>query len=150
MADPPNSHVRQREVTPENRVARAPYDPGRERQIPGSNREQHLEIPEMWRALLGWLRGNTEAPVNQSGPKGKEVKVTGEKAEESALQCYGGGGGQGNGLSLFCFNHYVPDTVHGSCLAGGGCPWGPIRSVSPLSSHVSLHVAVAAAAAKSL
>ena len=44
----------------------------------------------------------------------------------------------------------MPDTVHGSCLAGGGCPWGPIRSVSPLSSHVSLHVAVAAAAAKSL
>ena len=69
------------------------------------------------------------------------MKVTGEKAEESALQCYGGGGGQGNGLSLFCFNHYVPDTVHGSCLAGSGCPCGLICSVSPLFSQGSLHVA---------
>ena len=40
---------------------------------------------------------------------------------------------------LFCFSHYVPDTVH-SCLAAGGCPCGLIRSVSPLSSHGSLHV----------
>ena len=43
--------------------------------------------------------------------------------------------------SLFCFNHHVPDTVHGSCRAGGRCPWGLICSVSPLSSHGSLHVA---------
>ena len=35
---------------------------------------------------LGQLRGNTQVPVNQSGPKGKEEKVTGKKAEESALQ----------------------------------------------------------------
>ena len=42
--------------------------------------------------------------------------------------------------SLFSFSHYVPDTVHGSCLAAGGCPCGLIRSVSPLSSHGSLHV----------
>ena len=40
---------------------------------------------------------------------------------------------------LFCFSHYVPDTVH-SCLAAGGCPCGLIRSVSLLSSHGSLHV----------
>ena len=45
------------------------------------------------------------------------------------------------GLCLFCFNRYVPDVVHGSCLAGGRCPWGLIRSASPLSSHRSLHVA---------
>ena len=36
------------------------------------------------------------------------------------------------GLCLFCFNHYVPDTVHGSCLAGGRCPWGlmPFKCLS--------------------
>ena len=54
-----------------------------------------VPLPSPLVAALGWLRANTEAPVNQSGPKGEEVKVTGEKAEESALQCYGGGGGQG-------------------------------------------------------
>ena len=43
----------------------------------------------MWRALSGWLRGNTQAPVNQSGPKGKEAEVTGKKAEEPALQSHG-------------------------------------------------------------
>ena len=80
---------------------------------------------------MGWLRDNTWAPINQSKQKGKEVKVTGEKAEESALQCYGGGGGQGNGLSLFCFNHYVPDMMHGSHFAGGGCPYGLIHSMPP-------------------
>ena len=31
--------------------------------------------------------------------------------------------------------------VHGSCLAGGGCPCGLIGSVSPSSSHRCLHVA---------
>ena len=53
-------------------------------------------------------------------------------------------------LSLFCFNHCVPDTVHGSCPAGGGCPCGLIHSVSLLSSHGSLHVAGALIAFKCL
>ena len=39
-------------------------------------------------------------PVNQSGLKGKEVKVTGRKAEESALQSYWGGGGHGTMVSV--------------------------------------------------
>ena len=52
--------------------------------------------------------------------------------------------------SLFSFNHYVPDTAHGNCLAAGGCPCGRIRSVSPLSSHGSLHVAGALMAFKCL
>ena len=47
-----------------------------------------------------WLRGNTQAPVNQSVPKGKEVKVTGKKAGEAALQSYCGGGGQGTMVSV--------------------------------------------------
>jgi len=47
-----------------------------------------------------WLRGNTQAPVNQSVPKGKEVKVTGKKAGEAALQSYCGGGGQGTIVSV--------------------------------------------------
>ena len=68
----------------------------------------------------------------------EEVKVTGKKAEESALQSYQGGMARGR-WSLFCLNHYIPDTVHGSCLAGGGCPGGLILSVCPLSSHGSLH-----------
>ena len=42
-----------------------------------------------------------------------------------------------NGL---CFAS-VTDTVHRSCLAGGGYPCGMICSMSPLSSHGSLHVA---------
>ena len=46
----------------------------------------HLVIPSKEKALLGWLRGNTQASVNQSKPKGKEEKVTGKKAEESAEQ----------------------------------------------------------------
>ena len=52
--------------------------------------------------------------------------------------------------SLFCFNHYVPDTVHGSCLTGGGCPCALIHSASPLSSHRSLHAAGALMAFKYL
>ena len=62
-------------------------------------------------ALLGWLRDNTWAPINQSKQKGKEVKVTGKKAEEPALQSYWGDSGQGKWF-LFCFNHYVP----GECM----------------------------------
>ena len=49
---------------------------------------------------------------------------------------------------LFCFNHYVPDMGHRSCLAGGRCPCGLIHSTSPLSSHGSLHVAGALMAFK--
>ena len=94
----------------------------------------------MRKALLGWLRGNTQAPVNQSRPKGKEVKVTGKKAEESALQYIQEGVARGQ-WSLFCFNHYVTDMVDRNCLAGGGCPCGLIHSVSPLSSHGNLSVA---------
>ena len=52
--------------------------------------------------------------------------------------------------SLFSFNHYVPDMAHGNCLAAGGCPCGLIRSVSPLSSHASLHVTGALMAFKCL
>ena len=50
--------------------------------------------------------------------------------------------------SLLCFNHYVSDTVHRSCLAGGGCPCGLIHSMSPSSSHGSPHVAGALVAFK--
>ena len=42
--------------------------------------------------------------------------------------------------SMFCFKHYVPDTIHRSCWAGGGCPCGLIHSMFPLPSHGSLHV----------
>ena len=52
--------------------------------------------------------------------------------------------------SLFCFNHYMPDMVHGNCLAGGGYSCGLICSMSPLSSHGSLHVAGALMAFKFL
>ena len=41
---------------------------------------------------------------------------------------------------MFCFNHYVPDTMHENCLAGGRCPCGLIHSMFPLSSYGSLHV----------
>jgi len=41
--------------------------------------------------------------------------------------------------SPFSFNHYVPDMAYGNCLAAGRCPCG-LCSVSPLSSHESLHV----------
>ena len=78
--------------------------------------------------------------LNQSWLKGKEVKVTGKKAEEFALQSYREVVAKGR-WSLFCFNHYVPYMVHRSCLAGGVWPCGLIHSMSPLSSLGSLHVA---------
>ena len=87
--------------------------------------------------------------LNQSWLKGKEVKVTGKKAEEFALQSYREVVAKGR-WSLFCFNHYVPYMVHRSCLAGGVWPCGLIHSVSPLSSHGSLHVAGALMALKCL
>ena len=70
-------------------------------------------------STLGYiLRGNTQAPVNQSGQKEKEVKVTGKKAEESTLQ-YIREAVAWEQRSLFCFNHYVPNMVDRSCLAAG-------------------------------
>ena len=86
---------------------------------------------------MGWLRGNTQAPVNQSGLKRKEV--TGKKAEESALQYIREAVARGQWF-LFCFNQYVPDMVDGICLVGGGCPCGLICSACPQSSHGSLSV----------
>ena len=59
-----------------------------------------LVIPWKWKALLGFLRCNSYAPVYQPVPKGKEVKVTGKKAEESAVQSYWGGGGQETMISV--------------------------------------------------
>ena len=56
-------------------------------------------FPETRKALLGWLTGNTEAPVNQSGLKREKVKVTGKKAEKHTSQSYRGGGGQGTKAS---------------------------------------------------
>ena len=79
---------------------------------------------------MGWLRGNTQASVNQSKPKGKEEKVTGKKAEESAEQHIREAVAWEE-RSLFCFNHYEPDMVDESCLAAGGCPCGLIHSVHP-------------------
>ena len=67
---------------------------------------------------MGWLRGNTQASVNQSKPKWKEEKVTGKKAEASAEQ-YIREAVAWEECSLFCFNHYEPDMVDGSCLAAG-------------------------------
>ena len=142
MAERPNSHIQQWEETSENHAAKPPGDTGRERQkFLGATRWLTIWwFPETWKALLGWLRGNTQASVNQSKPKWKEEKVTGKKAEASAEQyirevvaweeCF-----------LFCFNHYEPDMVDGSCLAAGGCPCGLILSVCPPSSHGSLSVA---------
>ena len=72
----------------------------RKTELPGSSRVTHWRFPETWKALLGWLRGNTSAPVNQSGLKGKEMKVTGKKTEESSLQSYWGGGGQETMISV--------------------------------------------------
>ena len=68
----------------------------------------------------------------------EEVKVTGKKAEESSLQSCGEAVARGQ-WSLFGFNHYVSDMVHGNYLARGGCPGGLIHSLSPLSSHGSHH-----------
>ena len=128
-----SSRVQQWDKTCESPAAKPPGDTGRERQrFPGAARWlTDSWFPETRKARLGRLRGNTQAPVNQSRPKGKEVKVTGKKAEAVAR-------GQ---WSLFCFNQCVPDMEDGSCLAGGGCPCGLIRSVSPLSSRGSLSVA---------
>ena len=66
--------------------------------------------------------------------------MTGKKAEEPALQSYWGDGGQGTMVSVL-LQPLCAWRVHGSCLAGGGCPCGLIRYMSPLSSHRSLHVA---------
>ena len=71
------------------------------------------------------------------------------KAEESALNPIREAVARGQ-WSLFCFNHFVPDTVHRSCLAGGGCPCGLIYSMSLLTSQGSLHVAGALMAFKCL
>ena len=102
MANHHNSHIRQWQVTPENCAAMAPCDLGRKRQrFPGATRWLTVWwFPEMWRALLGRFRGNTQVPVNQLVPKGKEMKVTGTKTEESSLQSYWGGGGQGTMVSV--------------------------------------------------
>ena len=82
---------------------------------------------------MGRLRGNTQASVNQSGPKGKEEKGTGKKAEESALQYIWKAVARGQRSVLL-----QPDTVDRSYLAGGRCPSGLIRSVCPRSTHGSL------------
>ena len=89
---------------------------------------------------MGWFKGNTQASVNQSKPKWKEEKVTGKKAEESAVQ-YIREAVAWEQWSLICFNLYEPNMVDGSCLAAGGCPCGLILSVCPPSSHGSLSVA---------
>ena len=70
------------------------------------------------------------------------MKVTEENAE-SVLQSYGWWWGvvARARWAPVCYNHSGPDTAHGSCLAGDRCPCGMIRSMSPLSSHGSLHVA---------
>ena len=142
MAERPNSHIQQWEETSENHAAKPPGDTGRERQkFLGATRWLTIWwFPETWKALLGWLRGNTQASVNQSKPKWKEEKVTGKKAEASAEQ-YIREAVAWEECSLFCFNHYEPDMVDGSCLAAGGCPCGLILSVCPPSSHGSLSVA---------
>ena len=142
MAEWANSHIQQWEETSENHAAKPPGDTGRERQkFLGATRWLTIWwFPETWKALLGWLRGNTQASVNQSKPKWKEEKVTGKKAEESAEQ-YIWEAVAWEQWSLFCFNLYEPNMVDGSCLAAGGCPCGLILSVCPPSSHGSLSVA---------
>ena len=79
--------------------AKAPCDPGRERQ---SSWEQPGVLPfgnSLKRGRHSW-DASEATPVSQSVLKGKEVKVTGKKAEESALQSYWGGGGQGTMVSV--------------------------------------------------
>ena len=105
-------------------------------------------FPETWRALLGWLRGNTWAPGNQSNWKGKEVKVSGKKAEEPALQPCGEAAARGWSL---CF---APTTMRlTQCTEAvllGADALGTDPFLSPLSSHRSLHVAGALMAFKCL
>ena len=105
MAERPNSRVRQSEQTSENRAAKLPGDTGKESQrFLGATRWLTIWwFPETWKALLEWLRGNTQASVNQSRPKGKEEKRTGKKAEESTLQYIWEAVARGQ-RSLFCFN----------------------------------------------
>ena len=63
---------------------------------------------------MGRLRGNTLAPVNQSGLKGKEVKVTGFfRLKNPPHSPAGKAVTRKVGL-----NQYVPDTVHGVFLSG--------------------------------
>ena len=89
---------------------------------------------------MGWLRGNTQVPVNQSGPTGKEVKVTGKKAEESALQYIQEAVARGQWF-LFASTSMCLTWWMEVVLLGGECPYGLICSVCPLSSHGSLSVA---------
>ena len=106
-------------------------------------------------------------PWNVEGPLGiaqrqylgscTSIQIERERSESDREEGWGirltiltilwGGGARGQ-WSLLCFNHSVPDGVLGSCLAWGWCPCGLIRSVSPLSSHGSLHVAGALMAFK--
>ena len=98
-----------------------------------------LAILWKWKALLGWLRGNTCAPVNQSRPKGKEVKVTGKKAEESTFTIL---------LESRCQETTISVLLQPLCAwhsAQKLSCWGRmllclIHSMSLLSSHRSLHV----------
>ena len=60
-----------------------------------------LAIPWNVEGTLGMAQRQHWAPVNQSRPKRKEMKVTGKKTEESALQSHRGGGGQGTMVSGF-------------------------------------------------
>ena len=155
------SCVRQREVTPENHAAKVPCDLGRERQhlwpgqrqieTPGSNRVTHsLAIPWNVEAILGMAqRQHLGSCKSIWTEKGKKWTSQGRRLRNLPYNPIGEAVARGQ-WSLFCFNHYVPDTVHGSCLAGGGCPCGLIHSMSPLSSHGSLHVAGALMAFKCL
>ena len=67
----------------------------RKTEIPGSTQVTRLlAIPWNVEGTLGMAQRQHWAPVNQSRPKRKEMKVTGKKTEESTLQAYRGGGGQ--------------------------------------------------------
>ena len=67
---------------------------------------------------MGRLRGNTLAPINQSGLKGKEVKVTGFFRLKNPPHSPAGKAVTRKVGSVSCLNQYVPDTVHGVFLSG--------------------------------
>ena len=110
----------------------------RKTEIPGSNQvTHHSGIPWNMEGTLGMAQ-------RQHLGSCKSIRMERERSERDKEEGWGicltillGRRWPGeNGLS--CFN---TDTVFRSCLARGRCPCGLICSVSPSSSHGSLHVA---------
>ena len=149
MDNCPNSCNRQWEETPESHAAKAPGNLGRERQIPGRNRVTHWRFPESGRHSWDFSEATPRLLYINLDRKGKKWKLQGRRLRNPLYNPIGEVVARRQ-WSLFCFNHYVTDTVHGSCLAGGICACDLIHSMPPLSSHRSLHLAGALMAFKCL